>query len=162
MPGRYNAADALAAVALSRALGLDDGAVRAGLAHTVVPGRAQLVPVPAPFTIVIDYAHNGDSFRALMEVLREYRPRRIIAVFGAGGDRPKIRRTDMGRAAARWADRAVLTADNPRSERAGGHLCGHCRRHWRGHPDGDCAGPAAGHFPSPGYGGAGGRGGAAG
>lgn len=118
MPGRYNAADALAAVALSRALGLDDGAVRAGLAHTVVPGRAQLVPVPAPFTIVIDYAHNGDSFRALMEVLREYRPRRIIAVFGAGGDRPKIRRTDMGRAAARWADRAVLTADNPRSERA--------------------------------------------
>ena len=117
MPGIFNAADALAAVALSRAMGLDDGAVRAGLAHVSVPGRAQLVPVPAPYTVVIDYAHNGDSFRALMETLRAYHPRRIITVFGAGGDRPKIRRTDLGRAAARWADYAVLTTDNPRSER---------------------------------------------
>ena len=117
LPGVFNAADALAAVALSRALGLDDGAVRAGLAHVSVPGRAQLLPVPAPYTVVIDYAHNGDSFRALMETLRAYRPRRIIAVFGAGGDRPKIRRTEMGRAAAKWADYAVLTTDNPRSER---------------------------------------------
>lgn len=119
MPGAFNAADALAAVALSRAMGLDDGAVRAGLAHTSVPGRAQLIPVPAPYTVVIDYAHNGDSFRALMEALRAYHPRRIIAVFGAGGDRPSIRRTDLGRAAARWADHAILTTDNPRSERAG-------------------------------------------
>ena len=118
MPGVFNAADALAAVALSRAMGLDDGAIRAGLAHVSVPGRAQLVPVPAPYTVIIDYAHNGDSFRALMETLRAYHPRRIIAVFGAGGDRPKIRRTEMGRAAARWADCAILTTDNPRSERA--------------------------------------------
>ena len=117
MPGAFNAADALAAVAASRAMGLDDGAVRAGLAHVSVPGRAQLIPVPAPYTVLIDYAHNGDSFRALMETLRAYRPRRIIAVFGAGGDRPRIRRTDLGRAAARWADHAVLTTDNPRSER---------------------------------------------
>lgn len=118
LPGAFNAADALAAVAVSRALGLDDGAVRAGLAHVSVPGRAQLVPVPAPYTVIIDYAHNGGSFRALMETLRAYRPRRIIAVFGAGGDRPRIRRTEMGRAAAQWADYAILTTDNPRSERA--------------------------------------------
>ena len=118
MPGAFNAADALAAVAVSRAMGLDDGAVRAGLAHVSVPGRAQIIPAPAPYTVVIDYAHNGDSFRALMETLRTCRPRRIIAVFGAGGDRPRIRRTEMGRAAARWADHAILTADNPRSERA--------------------------------------------
>ena len=118
LPGTFNAADALAAIALSRAMGLDDGAIRAGLSHVSVPGRAQLVPVPAPYTVVIDYAHNGDSFRALMETLRAYQPRRIITVFGAGGDRPRIRRTEMGRAAARWADHAVLTTDNPRSERA--------------------------------------------
>ena len=118
LPGVFNAADALAAIALSRAMGLDDGAVRAGLARVSVPGRAQPVPVPAPYTVIIDYAHNGDSFRALMETLRAYHPRRIIAVFGAGGDRPKIRRTEMGRAAARWADYAILTTDNPRSERA--------------------------------------------
>ena len=117
LPGVFNAADALAAAAVSRALGLDDGAVREGLAHVSVPGRAQLIPVPAPYTVVIDYAHNGDSFRALMETLRAYHPQRIIAVFGAGGDRPKLRRTEMGRAAARWADYAILTTDNPRSER---------------------------------------------
>lgn len=119
MPGAFNAADALAAIALSRALGLNDGAVRAGLAHVRVPGRAQRVPVPAPFQVVIDYAHNGASFHAILSAIREHRPRRIIAVFGAGGDRPKMRRVDMARAAAQGADYAVLTTDNPRWERAG-------------------------------------------
>lgn len=118
LPGRFNGYDALAAVALSRALGLNDGAVRAGLAHVSVPGRAQRLSVPAPFEVVVDYAHNGASFDAVLSALREHRPRRIIALFGAGGDRPKMRRTDMARSAARWADYAVLTTDNPRSERA--------------------------------------------
>ena len=117
LPGDFNAADALAAVALSRALRLNDGAVRAGLAHTSIPGRAQRLSVPAPFDVVIDYAHNGVSFHAILSALAAHRPRRIIAVFGAGGDRPKMRRRDMARAAARWADYAVLTEDNPRSER---------------------------------------------
>ena len=118
LPGAFNAADALAAAALSRALGLNDGAVRAGLAHTSVPGRAQRYPAPAPYGVVIDYAHNGASFDAILSALRAHHPRRIIAVFGAGGDRPKIRRADMARAAARWADYAILTTDNPRSEPA--------------------------------------------
>ncbi len=118
LPGEFNAADALAAAALSRALGLNDGAVRAGLAHTSVPGRAQRLPVPAPYAVVIDYAHNGASFDAILSALAQHRPRRIIAVFGAGGDRPRLRRRDMARSAARWADYAVLTEDNPRSERA--------------------------------------------
>ena len=118
LPGRFNGYDALAAVALARALDLNDGAVRAGLAHVRVPGRAQRLPVPAPFEVVVDYAHNGASFDAVLSALREHHPRRIIAVFGAGGDRPKMRRTDMARSAPRWADFAVLTEDNPRSERA--------------------------------------------
>ncbi len=118
LPGEFNAADALAAIALSRALGLNDGAVRAGLAHTSVPGRAQRYPAPAPYRVVIDYAHNGASFDAILSALRAHRPRRIITVFGAGGDRPKMRRADMASAAARWADYAVLTTDNPRSEPA--------------------------------------------
>lgn len=116
LPGAFNAADALAAVALSRALDVPDAAVRAGLAHTSVPGRAQRYPAPAPFDVVIDYAHNGASFDAILSALAEHHPNRILLVFGAGGDRPKIRRTDMARAAARWADYAVLTEDNPRSE----------------------------------------------
>ena len=100
LPGRFNGYDALAAVALARALDLNDGAVRAGLAHVRVPGRAQRLPVPAPFEVVVDYAHNGASFDAVLSALREHHPRRIIAVFGAGGDRPKMRRTDMARSAA--------------------------------------------------------------
>ena len=117
LPGRFNAADALAAIALSRALGVQDGAVRAGLARVRIPGRAQCCPAPAPYSVVIDYAHNGASFDAILSALAEHHPRRILLVFGAGGDRPKMRRVDMARAAARWADYAVLTADNPRSER---------------------------------------------
>ncbi|MBD5083582.1 MAG: UDP-N-acetylmuramoyl-L-alanyl-D-glutamate--2,6-diaminopimelate ligase [Clostridiales bacterium] len=117
LPGRFNAADALAAIALCRALGVSDEAVRAGLACTSVPGRAQRCPAPAPYSVVIDYAHNGASFDAILSALAEHHPRRIILVFGAGGDRPKMRRQDMAHAAARWADYAVLTADNPRSER---------------------------------------------
>lgn len=117
LPGDFNGADALAAVALARALGLNDGAVRAGLAHAAVPGRAQRLRVPAPFEVVIDYAHNGASFDAVLSALRAHHPRRVIAVFGAGGDRPRLRRTDMARSAVRWADCAVVTTDNPRSER---------------------------------------------
>ncbi len=116
LPGDFNGADALAAVALARALGLNDGAVRAGLAHAAVPGRAQRLRVPAPFEVVIDYAHNGASFDAVLSALTTHHPRRIITVFGAGGDRPKLRRRDMARSAVRWADYAVVTADNPRSE----------------------------------------------
>ena len=115
-PGAFNGAGALAAVALARALGLNDGAVRAGLAHAAVPGRAQRLRVPAPFEVVIDYAHNGASFDAVLSALTAHHPRRIITVFGAGGDRPKLRRRDMARSAVRWADYAVVTADNPRSE----------------------------------------------
>lgn len=117
LPGRFNGLDALAAVALARALDLNDGSIRAGLAHVRVPGRAQRVSVPAAFEVVIDYAHNGVSFDAVLSALRQHNPRRIIAVFGAGGDRPGMRRTDMARSAVRWADYAVLTEDNPRSER---------------------------------------------
>ena len=116
LPGRFNAADALAVIALCRAMGIPDEAVRAGLARVSIPGRAQRYPAPVPYSVVIDYAHNGASFDAILSALAEHHPRRIILVFGAGGDRPKMRRQDMARAALRRADYAVLTADNPRSE----------------------------------------------
>lgn len=116
LPGAFNAADALAAVTLCRALGMADGPIRAGLASVTVLGRTQIYPQPGLFTVLIDYAHNGDSFRALLTALRQYPHRRIIVVFGAGGDRPKMRRRDMALAAAELADYAVVTADNPRTE----------------------------------------------
>ena len=67
---------------------------------------------------LIDYAHNGQSVRALLRALRPHVGGRIIAVLGAGGDRPPMRRRDMALAAAQGADYAVFTEDNPRSERA--------------------------------------------
>lgn len=118
LPGRFNAANGLAAAALCRALGVGDDAIRTGLARVSVPGRCQRFPADAPYTVLIDYAHNGESFRALLDVLREHPHRKILVLFGAGGDRPKIRRRDMAQAAAQGADYAVITEDNPRSERA--------------------------------------------
>ncbi len=116
MPGRFNGANALAAIALSRAMGVEDGAIREGLAQVSVPGRTQVYPTDNGVAVLIDYAHNGESFRALLSALRPHVAGRILLVFGAGGDRPPMRRRDMGRAAAEGADWAVLTEDNPRGE----------------------------------------------
>lgn len=116
MPGLFNAANALAALALCRAMGIGDRAIRTGLAQVSVPGRTQVFPGTGDYTVLIDYAHNGDSFRALLSALSGYEHRRLIVVFGAGGDRPRMRREDMARAAEELADFAVITADNPRTE----------------------------------------------
>ena len=117
MPGAFNAADALAAIAVSRALAIPDEAVRAGLAHASVRGRTEVYPHPGDYIVLIDYAHNDVSFQSVLSTLKGYDHNRIIVVFGAGGDRPRMRRTDMAREAARYADFAVITADNPRTER---------------------------------------------
>lgn len=116
MPGAFNAANALAAISLCRTLGVEENTIQAGLAGVHVPGRSQLWPNHRGVSVLIDYAHNGDSFRALLSELASYEHRRLIVVFGAGGDRPRLRRRDMAHAAAQWADFAVITADNPRTE----------------------------------------------
>ena len=117
MPGQFNVADALAAIAVSRALGIPNRAVREGLARTTVRGRTEVYPHPGDYTVLIDYAHNDVSFASVLSTLKAYDHDRIIVVFGAGGDRPKMRRVDMAREAAKYADFAVVTVDNPRTER---------------------------------------------
>ncbi len=119
MPGWFNGENALAAVSVCKALGIPEEAIRQGLQQVSVPGRTQLYPVPegCPYSVLIDYAHNGESMQALLKAIRPQVSSRIIAVFGAGGDRPVIRRIDMGKAAAEGADYAILTEDNPRSEK---------------------------------------------
>ena len=116
LPGAFNGQNAMAALVTAELLEVPDDAIRQGLANTRVPGRCMVYPAKAPFGVVIDYAHNGASFRALFSALREQKPGRIIAVFGAGGDRPPMRRRELARAAAEGADYAVITEDNPRSE----------------------------------------------
>ncbi|MDR0325550.1 MAG: UDP-N-acetylmuramoyl-L-alanyl-D-glutamate--2,6-diaminopimelate ligase [Oscillospiraceae bacterium] len=117
MPGRHNATNALAALACADMLGIERHTAVKALAAARVKGRAECVPVPADFTVMIDYAHNALSTQSLMEMAREYMPSQIITVFGCGGGRAVSRRYDMGRIAAQYSDLCILTSDNPRSER---------------------------------------------
>ena len=117
MPGAFNVSDALAAIAVARLLEVPEEAVRRGLETVTVKGRTQIFPHPGDYTVLIDYAHNDVSFASLLSTLKAYDHNRLMVVFGAGGDRPRMRRTDMAREAARYADFAVVTMDNPRTER---------------------------------------------
>ncbi len=116
MPGRFSVYNALAALAAARALGADAAAVRAGLQSVTVKGRVELVPVSRRFTVLLDYAHNEAAAENLLATLRAYRPARLVAVFGCGGDRSRLRRTGMGEVCARLADFCILTEDNNRYE----------------------------------------------
>jgi UDP-N-acetylmuramoyl-L-alanyl-D-glutamate--2,6-diaminopimelate ligase len=115
--GRFNVANAVAAAATARALGIPDPAIAAGLDSVdSVPGRFQLVDAGQPFTVVVDYAHTPDGLEQLLSAARQICAGRLIAVFGAGGDRDREKRPLMGMVAAGLADLAVVTSDNPRSE----------------------------------------------
>jgi UDP-N-acetylmuramoyl-L-alanyl-D-glutamate--2,6-diaminopimelate ligase len=116
--GRPNAYNILAAGATAVALGLPLEAVRAGIAALPgVPGRFELVSSPADdVTVVVDYAHTDDALRNLLETARPLAPRRLITVFGCGGDRDRTKRPLMGMVAARLSDVVIVTSDNPRSE----------------------------------------------
>ncbi len=114
--GAFNVENALAATgaALAAGRGLRDIAMRLQGAPQV-PGRLERVP-GTPFTVLIDYAHTPDALRRALQVVRPLAKGRVIAVFGAGGDRDRKKRPLMGRAAAEGADVVVVTSDNPRTE----------------------------------------------
>ncbi|EFB77474.1 UDP-N-acetylmuramoyl-L-alanyl-D-glutamate--2,6-diaminopimelate ligase [Subdoligranulum variabile] len=116
MPGRFSIYNALAAIAAAGILQLPDTAVQTGLRTAVVEGRVEPVPIHAPFTVVLDYAHNEAAAENLLTTLRAYRPTRLIVVFGCGGGRSRVRRFGMGEACARLADFCIVTEDNSRGE----------------------------------------------
>jgi UDP-N-acetylmuramoyl-L-alanyl-D-glutamate--2,6-diaminopimelate ligase len=115
--GRFNRTNALGAIAAAQELGVGDDAIRAGVAALAgVPGRFESIDAGQPFSVIVDYAHTPDSLVNVLQAARELGPGRLIVVFGAGGDRDSDKRPLMGRAAAQYADRAIVTTDNPRSE----------------------------------------------
>lgn len=116
--GRANVYNILAAAATATALGLPLDAVASGLAKLPgVPGRFEIVSgTEDDITVLVDYAHTDDALRNLLETCRPIAERRLITVFGAGGDRDRTKRPLMGMVAARLSDIVVLTSDNPRSE----------------------------------------------
>jgi UDP-N-acetylmuramoyl-L-alanyl-D-glutamate--2,6-diaminopimelate ligase len=116
--GRPNVYNILAAGAATAALGVPIAAIEKGLrALPGVPGRFEVVSSTSDdITVVVDYAHTDDALRNLLETARPLAPRRLITVFGAGGDRDRTKRPLMGMVAARLSDRVVVTSDNPRTE----------------------------------------------
>ncbi len=115
--GTHNLENALTAAAAAWAAGASADAVRAALeAARPLPGRLEPVAAGLPFPVYVDYAHTPDGLRAVLESLRAVTDRRLIVVFGAGGDRDRGKRGPMGEAVGRLADVAVVTSDNPRSE----------------------------------------------
>jgi UDP-N-acetylmuramoyl-L-alanyl-D-glutamate--2,6-diaminopimelate ligase len=115
--GAFNVQNALAALGAGLALGLPQDAVQRGIAALKgVPGRMERVVAGQDFTVLVDYAHTDDALRNLLETVRSLAPRRVITVFGCGGDRDRTKRPLMGAVAARLSDVVILTSDNPRSE----------------------------------------------
>jgi UDP-N-acetylmuramoyl-L-alanyl-D-glutamate--2,6-diaminopimelate ligase len=117
LPGRFNVLNALGAWAAARALGAQPDVLAAALPDAArVPGRFEPVDEGQPFAVLVDYAHTPDSLENVLRAAHELADGRVIAVFGAGGDRDRGKRPLMGEIGARLADICLVTSDNPRSE----------------------------------------------
>src|SRR6185312_4389286 len=115
--GHYNVANLALAIGIGEALGLSHEAIAAGIANLRgVPGRVQRVANSANLDVFVDYAHTPDALRNVLLALRPLTSRRLICVFGCGGDRDPTKRPKMGAAVAELADLAIVTSDNPRTE----------------------------------------------
>jgi UDP-N-acetylmuramoyl-L-alanyl-D-glutamate--2,6-diaminopimelate ligase len=115
--GKYNVYNALAAIALALGQGMGLDIIKRGLEKvSSIPGRFEKIDCGQPFTVIVDYAHTDEALRKLLHACRELRPRRIITVFGCGGDRDRGKRPLMGEVAVGLSDYAIVTSDNPRSE----------------------------------------------
>ncbi len=116
IPGRFNIYNALSCICVCEKIGVSYENISKSLEKCSVKGRSEIVFKNDDFMIVIDYAHNEDSLKNILISLRKYNPKRLVVLFGAGGNRPKLRRYSMGRVAGEFADFSILTADNSRFE----------------------------------------------
>ena len=116
IPGKFNVYNALAAIAVCDTLNVPAERIIDGLKTVHVKGRVEPVNISEKFSLFIDYAHNALSMENVLKTLREYNPKRLVTLFGAGGNRPKIRRYEMGEMSGKYSDLSVITSDNPRFE----------------------------------------------
>ena len=117
IPGGFTVYNALGVLACGLALGLPLADCAAALAGARgVKGRIEVVPVPAEFTVIIDYAHTPDALENILTTVRDFTAGRVLCLFGCGGDRDRSKRPLMGAVVGSLADVAVLTSDNPRTE----------------------------------------------
>ncbi|WP_282924082.1 UDP-N-acetylmuramoyl-L-alanyl-D-glutamate--2,6-diaminopimelate ligase [Mediterraneibacter massiliensis] len=116
IPGTFSVYNSLTAIAVCRHFGVSKETIQKALKKAKVKGRIEMVKVSDAFTMMIDYAHNAMSLKSLLETLKEYHPKRLVCVFGCGGNRSKDRRFEMGEVSGKLADLTVITSDNPRFE----------------------------------------------
>ncbi len=116
VPGRFSIYNSLTAIAICRHFQVEINNIKQALKAAKVKGRIEMVPVSDEFTLMIDYAHNAMSLESLLSTLKEYNPKRLVCLFGCGGNRSKLRRYEMGEVSGRLADLSVITSDNPRYE----------------------------------------------
>lgn len=117
IPGRFNVYNTLTAISVCYHFTKDLQLMEKVLEGIKVRGRVEIVDVSPRFTLMIDYAHNAMSLESLLMSLKEYKPKRIVTVFGCGGNRSKDRRYEMGEASSRLSDFTIITSDNPRFEK---------------------------------------------
>ncbi len=116
VPGKFSVYNSLAAAAVCSHFGVGQTVIQKALRGVRVKGRIERIPEIRSYTLLIDYAHNAMSLESLLTTLRAYRPKRLICLFGCGGNRAKARRYEMGEVSSRLADLTVVTSDNPRNE----------------------------------------------
>jgi UDP-N-acetylmuramoyl-L-alanyl-D-glutamate--2,6-diaminopimelate ligase len=115
-PGKFSVYNALCAIAVARHFGCTEEEITSALKNAKVKGRIEMVKVSDDFTLMIDYAHNAMALKSLLSTLKDYRPNRLVCLFGCGGNRSKLRRYEMGEVSGRLADLTIITSDNPRFE----------------------------------------------
>ena len=115
-PGRFSVYNALCAIAICRHFRVGTADIQSALRTAKVKGRIERVKISDRFTLLIDYAHNAMALESLLSTLKEYEPRRLVCLFGCGGNRSRQRRYEMGEVSGRLADFTVITSDNPRFE----------------------------------------------
>lgn len=115
-PGEFSAYNASCAIITTYLLGCNTHSMKKALKKVAVKGRVEIVPGFENFSVIIDYAHNGVSMQNILSTMRGYNPKRIVSLFGCGGNRSKDRRYDMGEVSGNLADFTIVTEDNSRFE----------------------------------------------
>ena len=116
IPGKFSVYNSLAAIAVCNHFGVTDENIVSALRQAKVKGRIEMIKVSDDFTLMIDYAHNAMALESLLTTLKEYHPKRLVCLFGCGGNRSKSRRFEMGEVSGKLADFTIITSDNPRFE----------------------------------------------
>ncbi|MDD3221166.1 MAG: UDP-N-acetylmuramoyl-L-alanyl-D-glutamate--2,6-diaminopimelate ligase [Clostridia bacterium] len=116
VPGRFSVYNSLTAIAICHHFNVPEENILKALADIHVKGRLEIIPISPKFTLMIDYAHNAMALESLLISLKEYHPKRLVTVFGCGGNRDPHRRYEMGEVSSNLSDLTVVTSDNPRFE----------------------------------------------